>query len=83
MRLSPDPPLLNFHAVEGNAQLFSEPSNQSPPSATLKELAANDDTLGRKRSLIKPIKADVPYGYWGYSAWGNKVLISRTKAPDR
>ncbi len=74
VRLSPDPPPLNFHAVEGNREkLFSEPSNQSPPSTMLKELAANDDTLGQKRFLIGPIKADVRYGYWGYSAWGQQI----------
>ena len=82
VRLSPDPPPLNFHAVEGNREkLFSEPSNQSPPSTTLKELAANDDTLGQKRFLIGPITADVRYGYWGYSAWGQHIRNLEDKSP--
>jgi hypothetical protein len=82
VRLSPDPPPLNFHAVEGNTEnSFSKLSNQSSPSATLKKLVANDDTLGQKGFLIRPIKAHVRYGYWGYSALGQQSRNLEDEGP--
>ena len=68
IRLAPDPPPLNFHAVDGNP--LSEPSSQPPTSVNLKVIAANDDMRGEKCLVIGSVKAEVSSGYWGYSAWG-------------
>jgi hypothetical protein len=72
VQLSPDPPPLNFHAVQDDPdKSIPESSSQSPTSAAsdLTAMAANDDAPGKKRVAIEPIKAEVRSAHWGYWSW--------------
>jgi hypothetical protein len=68
--LPPDPPQLNFDALErdfDNARF--QPPTQSTKSEELAAITVNANNRSEKKFVFGTIKAEICHGYWGYSAW--------------
>jgi hypothetical protein len=78
--LSPDPPQLNFHALERDFDnASSEPSTQFTKSEELGAITVNADNRSKREFVIGSIKAEICYGYWGYSAWSQSQNSNEMK----